>query len=323
MDHTVTAGAPAFMKQTTLRRVGCAAAVLFLAVGLAACGGKKDSKSSQALVSVDGEEITALQVSEELQRASVPAAKQQAAQKQVIESLVERQLLINQALRDKVDREPKVVQAIERAKALIIAQAYMQKRLGAPVKPSDAEIKEYFDKHPEFFTQRKSFDMRQLQIPTASVDDNLKKAIDGAKSLDEVATWMDAHAVKYNRNQVARTTADLPPALSAKLLTLSKGQLFLVREDQVSTLTVITEVRDTPVDLAGATPQIAQFLATNRNKEAGLAEITRLRAAAKIDYLNKASGEAPPAPAAAGAAAASASASPASSATERGVAGLK
>ncbi|MYN42056.1 peptidyl-prolyl cis-trans isomerase, EpsD family [Duganella sp. FT109W] len=311
---------PAAAPGRTVRRWATGAAVLLLAAGLTACGGKKESKSGQALVSVDGEEITALQVADEMQRAAVPPAQQQAAQQQVVASLVDRQLLINQALKDKLDRDPKVVQAVERAKALILAQAYMQARLGAPLKPTDAQVKQYFDQHPEFFSQRKLLEMRQLQIPTASVDDALKQVIDTAKSLDEVATWMDGHQVKYNRTQLTRSSTDLPPALSAKLLALPKGQLFLLRENQVSTLTVITDMRDAPVDLATATPQVTQFLVANHNKEAAQAELTRLRSAAKIDYLNKAV-----APAATPAAAAPAAAAPSSSAdaAARGVAGLK
>jgi EpsD family peptidyl-prolyl cis-trans isomerase len=320
LDHTVIAGLPASAPTRRARRWVTGAAVLLLAAGLTACGGKKEAKSGQALVSVDGEEITALQVADEMQRANVPAAQQQAAQQQVITSLVDRQLLINQALKDKLDRDPKVVQAVERAKALIIAQAYMQSRIGAPVKPTDAQIKDYFDKHPEFFSQRKLLEMRQLQIPNASVDGALKQLIDTAKSLDEVAAWMDGHKVQYNRTQLTRSSTDLPPALSAKLLGLPKGQLFLLRENLVSTLTVITDMRDAPVDLATATPQIAQFLVANHNKEAAQAEITRLRSAAKIDYLNKAA--APPPPPAASAPAAAAPSS-SSDAAARGVAGLK
>ena len=298
------------------------ALALVLAASLAACGGKKEQKSGQALASVNGEEITTSQLNEELQRSGVTAAQQQAASKQLLESLIDRQVLINEAVKDKTDRDPKVVQAIERAKALIISQAYLQKRLGAPQKPTKAEVQEYFDKHPELFSARKQFDMRQLNIATDDINDELKKVIDDAKSLDEVAAWMDAHQVKYTRTDVSRSTADLPAELGGKLLSMDKGQLFLVREGPRSVLSVITATKDAPVALAATTPQIEQYLANTRLKEAATAELKRLRAAAKVEYLNKAAGE--PAPAAAAPApAAGTPADPAAAATERGVAGLK
>jgi len=111
------------------------ALVLLVAVGLSACGGK-EKRVGQALASVNGEEITVLQLNDELQHANVPAVQQETASKQLLESLIDRQLLQNEAVKDKIDRDPKVVQAIERAKALIIAQAYMQKRIGAIAKPT-------------------------------------------------------------------------------------------------------------------------------------------------------------------------------------------
>ena len=301
-------------------------AALLLLAALSGCG-QKASKSGQALVSIDGEEITASQLNEELQRAAVPSAQQPAASKQLLASLVDRQLLLNAAIKDKTDRDPKVVQAIERAKATIIAQSYLQKRVGAPAKPSKAEVQEYFDKHPELFTGRKQLEMRQLIVPTSAVSDELKKAMDSAKTLDDVALWMDQRQIAYSRNEVVRSNADLPAELATKLLALPKGQLFVIREGERSVLVVIVGTRDVPVDLAMATPQIEQYLANTRAKDAAAAELARLRAAAKIEYLNKAAGEAaaqPAAPApAAPAPAAPAAGAKQDGAIERGLAGMK
>ncbi|USX19325.1 EpsD family peptidyl-prolyl cis-trans isomerase [Oxalobacteraceae bacterium OTU3REALA1] len=310
-----------------LRRVGGGALALLLVAGLAACG-KSDTKSGQALVKVGSEEITALQLNEELARSGVPGAQQQQARPQILASLVDRQLLINEAIKDKTDRDPKVVQAIERAKSLILAQAYLQKKVGTPAKPTKEEVKEYFDKHPALFSQRKTIDMRQLVLPTADLTDALKKDIDAAKTLEDVAALLDRNNVKYARNQISRSYADLAPALGDKLLSLPKGQLFIIREGERSTVVTITDVRDTPVELAASTPQIEQYLMNTRGKEAAAAELARLRAATKIEYTNKA--DEPAAPGTPGAAPAAPVAAPAAAtpagqedAHARGVAGLK
>lgn len=262
------------------------ALVLLVAVGLSACGGK-EKRVGQALASVNGEEITVLQLNDELQHANVPSVQQETASKQLLESLIDRQLLQNEAVKDKIDRDPKVVQAIERAKALIIAQAYMQKRIGAIAKPTAAEVEEYFNKNPQYFSQRKQFDMRQLLIATADMNDDLKAAMDRAKSLEEVAAWLDAHHVKFGRMQLSRTSADLAPELSAKLAAMPAGQLFIVREGERTLLISLADIKDSPVVLAQATPQIEQFLFNKKNKDAAQAELKRLRASAKIEYLNK------------------------------------
>lgn len=260
--------------------------VLLAALGLSACGSKEQAKPGQALASVNGAEITVLQLNEELQRAGA-AGQQEAARKQLLESLIDRQLLTNEAAKEKLDRDPKVMQAIERAKALIIAQAYIQKRIGTQAKPTRAEVEAYFQQNPQFFGGRKQFDMRELVIATKDLSDPLKAQMDGAKSLDEVAAWLDANKVKYTPTQLTRTSADLPPELGAKLATMSKGQLFVIREGERSLLIQLADIKDSPATLAASAPQIEQFLLNKKNKEAAEAELKRLRTAAKIEYFNK------------------------------------
>lgn len=311
-------------QMTTLRG---AVLVVALATALSGCGGEKEKKAGQALASVNGEEITVLQLNEELQRSNVQASQQEVARTQLLESLIDRQLLQSEAAKEKLDREPKVVQAIERAKALIVAQAYLQKKVGTVARPTKAEIEEYYNQHPGFFSQRKQLDMRQLVLATRDLDDSAKAAIDTAKSLDDVAAWLDAHKVKFGRNAVARATTDLPPELGQRLLAMPKGQLFIVKEGERSLVIAIADVKDVPLTLENAAPQIEQFLFNKKSKDAADAEVKRLRGQAKIEYLNKpAGGDAKPAPAAAPAASAPAASAPAdaaAAANERGVAGLK
>ncbi|MDP3668085.1 MAG: EpsD family peptidyl-prolyl cis-trans isomerase [Telluria sp.] len=322
MDNFDLAGAvkPPFIPSTRL----AGTALLMLALAGAGCG-NKEKKAGQSLASVNGEEITVLQLNEELQRSGVQAARQEAASKQLLEVLIDRQLLQNEAAKEKLDRDPKVVQAVERAKALIVAQAYMQKRIGNVPRPDKAEVEEYYRKNPQFFADRKQFDMKQLVLSTADLDAQVKPVADAAKSLDEVAAWMDQHKVKYARGQVLRTSADIPPELSSKLQGMPQGQLFVIKEGDRSMLISVADVKEAPVSLELAAPQIEQFLVNKKNKEAAEAELKRLRANAKIVYLNPPAA-ATPAQAVAGAPAAPAPVQPvaaSSESNERGVAGLK
>jgi peptidyl-prolyl cis-trans isomerase C len=321
------------MKPPTPTRRWLYAALMLAAAALSGCGNKaREGKPGQALASVNGAEITVLQLNEELQRAGIGPAQQEAASKQLLQVLIDRQLLQTEAAREKLDRDPKVLQAIERAKALIVAQAYLQKRVGNQVRPTAAEVEDYFNKNPQFFAHRKQFNMNELVIASGDLTPQLKAAADAAKSLEEVAAWMDAHKVRFGRTQVTRSTADLTPDMSAKLLGLPKGQLFIVKEGERSLLISIADIREAPVTLDTAAQQIEQFLVNKRNKEGATAELARLRANARIDYLNKSLAmDAKAAPAAAvpglGAAAVPGSAPPsdpaAKAALERGVAGLK
>lgn len=263
----------------------CGVLMLVTAAGLSACG-SKDKKVGQSLVRVDGEEITVLQINDELKRAGVPAGQMEAASKQLLESLIDRQLILAEAMRNKIDRTPNVTQAIERAKAQIIAQAYLQSIATKVAKPSKVDIDDYFQKHPEIFTKRKEFDLKQLVITNKNYSDELKLFIDSSNSLDEVATWLDKHGVQYARGQITRSTADLPQQAVAQLMALPKGQLFIVGEGDNKVLNIIIASRDSPVSATNAAPQIEQFLINKMTKEAAEVEVAHLRSLAKIEYLN-------------------------------------
>ncbi len=309
-------------------------------LALAGCG-NKDKKAGQALASVNGEEITVMQLNSELRHANVTAAQQEAASKQLLEGLIDRQLVLNEAAKEKLDRDPGVVQDIERAKAMIVAQAYMQRKVGAPTRPTKAEIDDYFTKHPEFFSRRKQFDMKELVLASRDIDAAAKAAIDASKTLDDAAAYFSAHKIAFTPTQISRTSSDLPPELAAKLLELPKGQLFIIKEGDRSLLISIAEIKDAPVTAEVAAPQIEQFLMNKKGKEAADAEMARLRAAAKVVRFNQAApaadkaGASAPAASAAAAVPAAGGAAPvasapaeaasagANAANDRGVAGLK
>ena len=272
---------------TMPRRALCAALVL-VAAALSACSDQaKEKKPGQALASVNGEEVTVLQLNEEMQRANVSAAQQDAASKQLLQVLIDRQLLQEAAAKENLDRDPKVMQAIERARALIIAQAYLQKRIGNPTRPTPAEVEAYFNEHPAFFANRKQFSLNELVIAAGDLTAEVRAAADGAKSLEEVAVWLDAHKIKYARGQAVRSTADVPQQMSSKLLGMPKGQLFVVKEGPRAMFIAVAEVKDAPVTLQAASGQIEQFLMKKKNQELASAELQRLRGSAKIEYLNK------------------------------------
>lgn len=259
--------------------------VVLLAAGVAGCS-KDSKKPGQAVVRVNGEEITALQLNSELQLAGVPPEQQEAARKQLLESLVDRQLLQDAAARDKMDRTPEVMQAVERAKAIIIAQSYMQKHLQLVASPSKAEVEAYFYKNSDRFVHRQQFDLRQLVFAQPNSAEIVDKVVKSANTIEEAAAWLKANNVPFARNEVSRTSTDLSPELAEKLKAMPVGRLFVVNQDGRAALAAVSAVKDVPVDLQVAAPQIEQFLAKVKNRDAAAAELARLRKNAKIEYLN-------------------------------------
>lgn len=261
--------------------------VIMLAGILSACGDHKDTKASQVLVRVDDSEITVHQVNQALQQLRVPQAQQKQATKQLLPSLVDRQLLENAALKEKLDRNPDVLQSIEQAKAQILAQAYMQKIVAKVVKPTDAEVTSYFKAHPEYFSQRKAFQLEEITMARSDFTDEAKTMANAAKSLDDVSNWLNKNHLRFAKASAERSSTDLPPDLVKQLLGMQVGNLIVVAASDRVMIAELKSVKDAPIAEAQAKPQIEQFLLNKKRKEIGEAEMAKLRTTAKIDYIDK------------------------------------
>lgn len=258
-----------------------------IATTLTGCGEKSSGdKASQSLVSVNGKEITVHQLNEELGRANIQPAQKDAASKQILNALIDRQLLEQAAFKAKVDRDPNVMQAIERAKSQIVAQAYLQSKVANIGKPEKSEIETFYNQNPQLFSQRKLVEMEQLLIDSRHINDEFKTALGGFKTLQEVAVWLDAKGIQYDRGEVARSVAELPPQISERLKDVRKGQLFVIGMGPRTMLVLMDSVKDSPVSLADASAQIEQGIINKKRKEAGESEIKKLRDDAKIEYLS-------------------------------------
>lgn len=258
-----------------------------LALIVSACGGEPAStEPGQSLVRVNGEEITVIQLNDELSRARVQADQLEQAKKQLLESMIDLQLMVAEAQQNKLDRSPNVMRAIERAKKQIIAQSYMQTTLSQIGNPSDAEINQFYEEYPGLFAQRKKYTLAFLRFPANRMNEDLQKVIQSAKTLSDVAQWLDKQQISYLRDELIRTGTELSPQLNARLEKATKGEMFLMDENATGLFIMIKNIEADPVTLEAIKPQIVAHLLNIKRRETMQAEVSRLRAAANIEYLH-------------------------------------
>lgn len=278
---------PALKKQALF-----GALALLAVVGLVGCGQQTSPEEnvgrSLPLVRVNDVEITTQQATNDVAPAGGrTSTAKEAVKKQALEVMIDRQLLQEEAKRNELDNDPEVIQAIDRAKAKILADSYLKSKFATLDTPSKVKVDAYFKAHPELFTQRKVFYMHELVVATKDFSAQLKARLDSAKSIEQVATWLDTNHVPYKRTQLSRSTADLAPEMITKLQAMRKNQLFVIEAGEYSMLSSVYDVQPSPVTAEVAAPQIAQYLRNKKRQEIGDAELERLRASAKIEYLNK------------------------------------
>jgi len=264
--------------------------LMLVVIGLMTSCGKKNAeeKVSQSIARVNGDEITVHQLNDELQRANVQPGQQEEAGKLIMQKLLDRQILVQEALKTKLDRNPRVMQAIENAKMQILAQAYLGDKVSSLAKPTEAEITDYRAKHPDIFANRKIYVMDELVFATESSNaQELQSLSDSAKKIDEVIQWLGAHQIKYARAQAAHSAESLPPELLAKLSKMAVGDLIFINSNGRTVVGNMIEIKNLPISETDSKPLIERILTGQKRKQTAEAEIARLRSVAKIEYIDK------------------------------------
>jgi EpsD family peptidyl-prolyl cis-trans isomerase len=270
-----------------IQRRGGLFLVVICAFALVSCGSKSEKKTGQSVARVDGYELTVHQLNSELKSVPTDTSKGEAALKsEALDSLINRRLLIAEAERNKIDRDPEVMQVIERQKGEVLIQAMLQRKAAEIAKPSADEVQTYYRSNPALFANRKVYDMQQLVLPAASFTPKFNALVDAGKPLDELASWLASNNVQFNRASTSPSTADLPQQIVKNIDALGAGKPFIVKDPSRVTIASLHLRKETPVSEETARPQIEQFLMAQKMRDAMASEMKRLRTAAKIEYLD-------------------------------------
>lgn len=308
---------------------------LLIVALMAGCGDKKDgtaeeSKPTQVAAKVNGTELTVSQVNYALQRIpNLDKDRSKAASLQVIRNLVDQEVLAQKAQSEKLDRDPVVVQALDAARRQIMAEVYMTRKLGTPAEPTDAEVSDYFNKHPELFTKRKIYRLQELSIKAPKEkQEAIRKQLTDSKTLNDFVAWLKDEKYPVQASQGVKPAEQLPQALLPKLAEMPDGQAMVVNTPEGLLVILLADSQVQPVTLEQAKPAIARLLQNEARQKAVKAELDKVKAEAKIEYVGEFAdaGKEAPAPAADTTPTAPAeSAAPAADADaiSKGVSGLK
>lgn len=268
------------------------AIVPFLVLALLAqgCGDKSKSEGkndTQVAARVNGDEITVHQINGAVQRlGKVPQDKVQEVSNQALRALVDQQLLVQQALKDKLDRNPNVLQAIEAARQQILAQAFLQSKAENLAKPTDAEISDFINKHPELFSERRIYRLQEINIQDAlGKADQIRSQLNASKNLQDFVQWLKAQNFKFNAAQAERSAEQLPPVLATQLLKVKPGQAIIANNNGTLVVMLVAAVAPQPLGMEQAKPVAGRILMAQKQREAADQQVKSLRGAAKIEYL--------------------------------------
>ena len=261
--------------------------LLCVAALLSACG-KKSEDTSAAVATINGEKISQNQLDFAIKQiaAAHPAASAPEAAT-VLQSLVEQRLAVQKAEKDKLDRNPGVLQALEAARKDALARYYVEQFAAKVPKPTADEVKQYFDGHPANFGERKVYVIQKVDARVgADQAGPLSASVQATSGAAAVADLLKAKASATQVTQSAQPAESLGPLLP-KISTMTVGQTIAIPQPQGLTALTLVEIRPQPATLEQAKGPIEQILWNQRKRESLQAETKELRSKARIDYLGK------------------------------------
>ncbi len=144
---------------------------------------------AETLVTVNGTTISQADVDDALMQATqgrfnqVPAEKQAEFRKQVLEQLIAKELVFDDAKKTGILKSKEFKEEYEKVQQRVkkeLAIQVWQKRELDKVKVTDKELKDYYDKNKEEFNEKESVHARHILVPT---EEEAKAVIDQLKSL--------------------------------------------------------------------------------------------------------------------------------------------
>jgi hypothetical protein len=149
-----------------------------------------------------------------------------------------------------------------------------------------AAIKDFYDKHPELFAQRKVYRLQEVALQVRGEElDKLKQALPPMKSLQEVIAYAKANNLRATTNASVRAAEQLPMEFAKRIAGLKDGEVVAVPGPNGVAVIQIVASQQQPLDEAKAKPFIEQFIQNKSRMELAQAELKSLRAAAKLEYV--------------------------------------
>ncbi|MBJ6748824.1 peptidylprolyl isomerase [Geomonas anaerohicana] len=176
------------------------AAILFIALSVAVTGCKKQEGATGAkqegpgkgivLAEVNGANITDKDFYKE-QAALPPQLKPMTetpeGKKEMIDTMVVRELILQQASKDGIDKSPEVAAKLEDLKKRVIVEAFLKKKIEESAKVSDAEMQDYYNKNKDKFKSDAQIRASHILVKSEAQAKEIEKQLKGGASFEELA----------------------------------------------------------------------------------------------------------------------------------------
>ena len=258
---------------------------LVLAVGLALVVSACDKKAEgQTVAVVNGEEITAAELNAELAAAKLPpGVSKDAARSRVLQTMIDRRLLAQQAKKDGLDKSPEFLNRQRKATEDLLIAMMASRQIDTAQLPSNQEVEQFAASRPEMFANREYWNLEQLRfiMPT---DPGLKAKLEQTKTLEQVAKVLTDAGIAFTRQKNRLDTAIIPHKLYGALVSAPASEPFIVPVGNMAVASVVVSREPAPLTGEEARPTVVAAIRRDQASKLMQDRLGALRQSAQIEY---------------------------------------
>lgn len=257
------------------------AAIALSLLALAACD---KEPTGQVAAVVNGDEITLQEINAELGSVSIPeGVDKKAIQQAALQRILDRRILAQTAREEDLDKSPEYLLRERQLRDALLVQIMGQKSQRALRVPDQAQVDKYIAENPVMFADRKLYSLDRIQFPFPK-DMSQLKALEDDHSMDAVAARLNSLGIKFVRAPAQMDSAQVGAQRLQQIKSLPAGEPFIVPENGMVTVGVITGEKPTPLVGSEARPFAVQAIQNKQLGDTLQQKLKQARAAAEISY---------------------------------------
>ena len=254
-------------------------------LALTACTEQAAERAPSQVVSrVNKVEITMLQFNHALQTMGV-AVPAESVKQEVTKKLIDREIAVQAATADGMDKLPEVMLKLEEARRDVLARTFAERVAARATPPTADEAERFYRSNPALFADRRIYRLREASFSSEVEQlDEIRRLLSEASSLSDVSQWARAQAIPFNEQNVIRSAEQLPMETLPKFQQAEIGDTVIFESPRGLLVYEVIDVQPAPVTLDSARPIVLDHLTRQAGRREVEARIAALRAMAAITH---------------------------------------
>jgi EpsD family peptidyl-prolyl cis-trans isomerase len=238
------------------------------------------------VATVDGEPITLQTVQAMAWRmAQLRPKEAPATQAQALEQLIDLKLLARQAQLQGVDMLPIVSEMVAITRMDVLAKGLNDVKRQLQEQPTEAQIKDYYERSPDLFSKRKLFALQELMVEKSPWSDaELQRQVNKALTMKALTSALEQAGGTYKINNVTQPAENLPLDVLPEIASAPEGKPRWRRSSSgPGSIYVVVATRAQAKTLEEAAPLIRIFLSNKAWMDESARVVSEMRQKARIE----------------------------------------